>query len=132
MNVKTTLAAIRNVGMSASHRDGEYRISYPAHEMPSMTRREETACYTNDAQDAIGTAISMRTWKDDSTPTVERKRQLVHEIAGPLQIGAVVYDHNGEPATVTGISEPHHEGSTGRIHTDAGSYFPSVFGYEWK
>lgn len=67
MTIKATLAAIRAMRMSASYRAEyrEYRITYPAYEMPSATRREDCACYTNDAQDAIGTATAMRKSEDD-------------------------------------------------------------------
>lgn len=59
--VKGTLRTIRTVaGMSASHRDGEYRVSYPAHEVPSTKAREDSAYYTPDADDAINTAMDMR------------------------------------------------------------------------
>ena len=59
--VKGTLRTIRTVaGMAASHRDGEYRVSYPAHEIPSTTAREDSAYYTNDADDAVNTAMAMR------------------------------------------------------------------------
>ena len=67
MTIKATLATIRAMRMSASYRAEyrEYRITFPAYEMPSATRREDCACYTNDAQDAIGTATAMRKSEDD-------------------------------------------------------------------
>lgn len=37
----------------------------------------------------------------------------------------------GEVHIVEGGRPPHHAGSTGRVYTDAGEYFPSVFGMRW-
>lgn len=69
MSVKTTLAAIKALGMSARHVDGEYRVSMPIATLgqcwPSYSRAllveaaENGAYYTNDADDAIGTAKAM-------------------------------------------------------------------------
>lgn len=50
--VKGTLAAIRAIGCTASHRDGEYRVNLRG-------STEATASYTDDAADAIGTAQVM-------------------------------------------------------------------------
>lgn len=50
--VKGTLAAIRAIGCTASHRDGEYRVNLKG-------AFEVAAYYTNDPQDAIDTAQAM-------------------------------------------------------------------------
>lgn len=52
-SVKTTLATIRSLGLSASYRHGEYRITVA---IGSMQQREDLAYYTDDSQDAINTA----------------------------------------------------------------------------
>ena len=57
--VTETLAAIREVGMSARHASGEYRVSFPPGEM-SEERREAVASYQTDDADAIATARAMR------------------------------------------------------------------------
>ena len=71
MTIKATLATIRALRMSASHREGEYRVTYPAHEMINAKRREETAYYTDDAQDAISTAQDMRRREDDRQNAID-------------------------------------------------------------
>jgi hypothetical protein len=55
-NVKDTCAAIRAVGMSVRHDNGEYRVTFPG--LPT-DRAEALAHYTTDADDAIGTARHM-------------------------------------------------------------------------
>lgn len=54
---KLTLAALkrecRAIGMTASHRNGEFRINFAG-------GREATAYYTNDAWDALETAKRMQ------------------------------------------------------------------------
>jgi len=64
MTIKATLATIRAGRMSASCRDGEYRVSYPAHEVTDATQREDSAYYTDCAEDAISTAQDMRRRED--------------------------------------------------------------------
>lgn len=53
---KQTLKAIRQLGMSVSIRDGEYRITYPG---LSRDRAEAVAYYTSDRHDALNTARAM-------------------------------------------------------------------------
>jgi hypothetical protein len=56
--VKGTLDAIRNIGMKIRYKDGEFRINHPHGD-------EDTAVYTDDAEDAINTAHAMlRDWRD--------------------------------------------------------------------
>lgn len=45
--------------------------------------------------------------------------------------GAKVVDFRGEEAVLEGGRPPEREGSTGRVWTDAGEYFPSVYGLKW-
>ncbi len=56
MTQNQTLAAIRALGLSARVEDGEFRI---AHRGLDADRTEATACYTDDREDAIGTAKAM-------------------------------------------------------------------------
>ena len=51
-SIKATLAAIKATGATARCVDGEYRVNTPG-------GKEATASYTNDAEDAIGTARAM-------------------------------------------------------------------------
>ena len=57
----------------------------------------------------------------------------------PVELGQIVTDFHGDKAVVTGWEEPYKTSSTGRIHvkwdedqTMDSSYYPSVFGAEWK
>lgn len=57
----------------------------------------------------------------------------------PVKLGQIVTANRGETAIVTGWDEPHNPSSTGRIYvkwdedqTMSDSYYPSVFGAEWK
>lgn len=73
--VKDTQAAIRALGLSCSHKDRKYRVSYkPADADRLGTTYEGSAFYTDDADDALGTARHMaerldRTGHDDSRGT---------------------------------------------------------------
>ena len=51
---------------------------------------------------------------------------LVHENGKKLKIGDVVKDFRGDKHKITGWSAPRHAGTSGRVHTDQGSYYPSV------
>lgn len=63
--VKATLAAIRALGLSATHTDGEYRVAPRVDVCAGATlaarrdRQENAAYYTNDGEDAVGTAKAM-------------------------------------------------------------------------
>jgi hypothetical protein len=56
---------------------------------------------------------------------------LTTEDGQPVEMGQVVLSFRGEPAKVTGGSAPHKSSSTGRVDTDRGSYYPSVYGLKW-
>jgi len=43
-----------------------------------------------------------------------------------IQKGATAKTFRGEDVTVNGFTPPLHTSSTGRVHTSAGSFFPSV------
>lgn len=45
--------------------------------------------------------------------------------------GDVCQDFRGEPHRIEGGSPPLHEGSTGRIWTNKGEYFPGVCNLTW-
>ncbi len=59
-------ATIKAIGMHASIRDGEWRVTYPYGEGPDAWR-EDCAYYTTDAQDAIDTARTMRAHRDGTS-----------------------------------------------------------------
>lgn len=54
LRIRDVKLAVQRVGMTARYRDGEWRINYPP---PFGT--EDTAYYTGDGDDAIGTARDM-------------------------------------------------------------------------
>lgn len=49
----------------------------------------------------------------------------------PVDDNAWLLDFKGESAILRGGSAPHKPGSTGRIETDRGEFYPSVFGLVW-
>lgn len=50
----------------------------------------------------------------------------------PVPLGASVKAHiRDEYTTLTGATPPHKPSSTGRVRTEAGEYFPEVYGLEW-
>ena len=57
---------------------------------------------------------------------------LVHARTGkPVSEGDVVLDFRGEADTIMGGRPPHKPASTGRVHTSAGEFYPSVFDLKW-
>lgn len=64
MHLMTTQADVRaecaKLGLFVTVSLGEYRITFPASEIHSSEQREALAYYTEDADDAIGTARLMR------------------------------------------------------------------------
>jgi hypothetical protein len=63
---------------------------------------------------------------------------LVHKHTGkPVEVGQKLIDFRGDEATVTGMEEPRHLGSTGRIHVWLpqgyhAAYYPNVYDCEWR
>ena len=58
--------------------------------------------------------------------------RLVHEETGKeIEIGQKVMSFRNEEFTVLSIEKPHKPSSTGRIYTEAGGRFPSVYGCKW-
>ncbi len=49
----------------------------------------------------------------------------------PVQVGEILEDFRGDQCRVTGGQAPHKPSSTGKIYTDAGHYYPSVFNCAW-
>lgn len=57
---------------------------------------------------------------------------LVHdETLAPVCKGDVIKNFRGEPRTVTGGAPPLHGGSSGRVHTDAGEFYPGTMNLHW-
>jgi hypothetical protein len=57
---------------------------------------------------------------------------LYHKTSGiPVKIGDHVTSFRGEEATVLDIVPPRHEGSTGRVYTELGAHYPSVYDLHW-
>lgn len=50
----------------------------------------------------------------------------------PAIIGTSYTDFRGAAHVLTGHSAPHKPGSTGRVSTDRGEYFPSVVGLRFR
>jgi len=50
--LKDSQAELREIGMVLTKKDGEYRVNFKG-------GREETSYYTNDLDDAVGTAKAM-------------------------------------------------------------------------
>jgi hypothetical protein len=49
----------------------------------------------------------------------------------PVSIGEILEDFRGDQYRVTGGQAPHKPSSSGKIYTDAGNYYPTVFGCKW-
>lgn len=64
-------------------------------------------------------------------PLVEGDWRLVDAAGAVCHTGQVVTDFRCTPAILEGGTAPRSEGSTGRIQTDRGSYFPSVYNLRW-
>lgn len=65
-----------------------------------------------------------------STDHAGRACTLTHN-GQPVQLGEILEDFRGDHARVTGGQAPHKPSSTGKIYTDAGHYYPSVFDCQW-
>jgi len=50
----------------------------------------------------------------------------------PVNVGDIVTTFRGEKMVVTGMIEPRHAGSTGRVILDGQAYYPSVINAEWS
>lgn len=69
MTIASTISRIRDLGMTATFKDSEYRVTYPlsylASLQPAASRSqlialaERLAYFTNDSEDAIATAVQM-------------------------------------------------------------------------
>lgn len=65
-----------------------------------------------------------------STDHAGRACTLTHN-GQPVRPGEILEDFRGNHARVTGGQAPHKPSSTGKIYTDAGQYYPSVFDCQW-
>lgn len=58
--------------------------------------------------------------------------RLTHSLTGQyVHAGEIVSTMRGDEAQVLGGTAPRKPGSTGRVSTDIGVYYPSVFGLHW-
>lgn len=57
---------------------------------------------------------------------------LIHKDGSAVQEGDEVTDFRGDTAIVRGWQYPVHSNSTGRVDTDEGSYYPSVYELKWS
>ena len=58
--------------------------------------------------------------------------RLVTAAGQDVDEGMTVLDFRGEAHTLQGGTPPHKSSSIGRVWTDQGEFFPSVFGLHWK
>ena len=49
----------------------------------------------------------------------------------PVTIGEILEDFRGDQYRITGGQAPHKASSSGKIYTDAGNYYPTVFNCKW-
>jgi hypothetical protein len=49
----------------------------------------------------------------------------------PVSAGEILEDFRGDQYRVTGGQAPHKDSSSGKIYTDAGNFYPTVFGCKW-
>ena len=49
----------------------------------------------------------------------------------PVKNNTVRLDFRGDPLVVKGGTPPRHSGSTGRVHTNQGEFYPSVIDCKW-
>ena len=57
---------------------------------------------------------------------------LFYKNGEPVHYADMIPTKRGAVAVITGGEVPRHSGSTGRVFTNIGSYYPSVFAAEWK
>lgn len=62
----------------------------------------------------------------ESHPELWDTHELRHESGKALKKGDVVKDFRGDKHKIKGFELPHHSGSTGRVYTNQGSFFPGV------
>lgn len=62
----------------------------------------------------------------ESHPELWNTHELRHESGKALKKGDVVKDFRGDKHKIKGFELPHHSGSTGRVYTNQGSFFPGV------
>jgi hypothetical protein len=62
----------------------------------------------------------------ESHPELWNTHELRHESGKVLKKGDVVKDFRGDKHKIKGFEMPHHSGSTGRVYTNQGSFFPGV------
>jgi len=89
------------------------------------TKAELKDTARQDLLDEMG--VSASDWRRRKNPSGAR---LVDEETGKaVRLPYKTKSHRGDPITVTGFTEPHKRGSTGRISTKGGrEYFPGVAG----
>ena len=56
---------------------------------------------------------------------------VVEETGDEVNKGDALKTFRGEAAVLEGGRPPHHVGSSGKVYTDLGVHYPSVYGLEW-
>lgn len=56
---------------------------------------------------------------------------LIDAEGNEVMVGQEVTSFRGEVETVRAISRPRHPGSTGRVLTDRGEFYPGVYNLKW-
>lgn len=62
----------------------------------------------------------------ESHPDLWKTHELRHKSGKALKKGDVIADFRGDKHKIKGFELPHHSGSTGRVYTNQGSFFPGV------
>lgn len=58
--------------------------------------------------------------------------KLIIEATGEAAtFGKTYKDFRGDEVLLQGAEPPRNEGSTGRVYTDRGAFYPSVIGMKW-
>lgn len=64
-------------------------------------------------------------------PTRKKAMRLVDQAGNQVALPCTINDFRGKPHKLTSVQPPSHPGSTGRVYSEKGEFFPSVFNLGW-
>ena len=110
----------------AAYKDQDFRTASRKGELSDKTFNKswERRKFIAKAADKLAARTNEEVEQIDENDALTH--ELRHESGKLLKIGDTVKDFRGNLHKITGFSAPRNSASSGRVHTDSGSFYPSV------
>jgi len=136
--LRPILEGVKDVWILGLRQGGKVKGYYVSDDQELTKKPEKAWRYKSKKEAEDDAAINNRQWLlkpgqrfvPIDTTIVEANFQKTHRLVDKdgkvLKVGDKVKDFRGEEHTIKDWAPGHHEGSSGRVYTDRGAYYPSV------